>query len=62
MNFLLAYQKDLYPQCLTAGCKFLRLRVGPQTVAQMGVHRIYTSSGLRSVTPYVQIVLLYYLR
>jgi hypothetical protein len=27
----------------------------------MGVHRIYTSSGLQRVTLYVQFVLLYYL-
>jgi hypothetical protein len=38
---------------LTTDSKFLGLRAGPWTVAQMGVHRIYTGLGLRRVTPYV---------
>jgi hypothetical protein len=46
---------------LTASSKFLRLRIGPRTVAQMGVHRIYTRLDLRRVTPYIQFMLLYYL-
>jgi hypothetical protein len=44
------------------GNKFLGLRVGPRTIAQTGVHKIYTGSGLRRVTPYVQFVQLCYLR
>jgi hypothetical protein len=47
---------------VTASSKFLGLRAEPRTVAQTGVHRIYTGWGLRRVTPYVQFVLLYYLR
>jgi hypothetical protein len=47
---------------VTASSKFFGLRVGPRTVAQMGVHKIYTGSGLRRVIPYVQFELLCYLR
>jgi hypothetical protein len=47
---------------LTAGSKFLGLHAGPWTVAQTWVHMIYTGSGLRGVTPYVQFALLCYLR
>jgi hypothetical protein len=47
---------------VTADSKFLGLCAGPRMVAQMGVHKIYTGSGLQRVTPYVQFVLLCYLR
>jgi hypothetical protein len=35
---------------------------GLERLRKRGVRRIYTGSGLRRVTPYVQFVLLYYLR
>jgi hypothetical protein len=56
------HEVGVYRGSLTADSKFLGFRARPRTVAQMGVRRIYTGSGLRRVITYVQFELLCYLR